>query len=51
MCAFYKKTENIRKREEWLLNQNKSAKKSKIATKIRSRLKVLKRGEVKIVLD
>jgi hypothetical protein len=33
-----------------LLDQNRGAKKSKVATKMRSRLEVLKRGEVKIVL-
>jgi hypothetical protein len=44
------KIEKTRKREEWLHDQNRSAKKSKIATKIRSRLEVLKRDEVKIVL-
>jgi hypothetical protein len=40
---------NIRKREEWLHDQNGGAKKSKIETKIRSRLEVLKRGGVKII--
>jgi hypothetical protein len=38
------------KREEWLHDQNRAAEKSEIAAKIRSRLEVLKRGEVKIVL-
>jgi hypothetical protein len=33
-----------------LHDQNSGAEKNKIATKIRSRLEVLKRGEVKIVL-
>jgi hypothetical protein len=33
-----------------LLDQKRHAEKRKIATKIRSRLEVLKRGEVKIVL-
>jgi hypothetical protein len=37
-------------REEWWLDQNRGAKKSKIATKIRSRLDILKRARVKIVL-
>jgi hypothetical protein len=41
---------DLKKREEWLHDQNGGAKKSKVATKIRSRLKVLKRGEVKIIL-
>jgi hypothetical protein len=45
-----KKIETVRKRDEWLLNQNRGAKKSKIATKIRSRLDILKRDRVKIVL-
>jgi hypothetical protein len=40
----------IRKKEEWLHDQNRGAKRSKIATKIRSRLDVLKTGRVKIVL-
>jgi hypothetical protein len=38
------------KRWEWLHDQNEGAKKKEVATKIRSRLEVLKRGEVKIVL-
>jgi hypothetical protein len=38
------------KREEWLHDQNRGVEKSKIETKIRYRLKVLKRGRVKIVL-
>jgi hypothetical protein len=33
-----------------LLDKNRGAEKSNIATKIRSRLEVLKRGEVQIVL-
>jgi hypothetical protein len=33
-----------------LHDQNRAAEKSEIAAKIRSRLEVLKRGEVKIVL-
>jgi hypothetical protein len=45
-----KKIEKIWKREEWLLDQNRGAEKSKIATKIRSRLDILKRDRVKIVL-
>jgi hypothetical protein len=37
------------KRWEWLHDQNGGAKKREVATRIRSKPKVLKRGEVKIV--
>jgi hypothetical protein len=50
MRAFHKKIEKIWKREEWLLDQNRDVEKSKIATKIRSGLDILKRDRVKIVL-
>jgi hypothetical protein len=36
--------------KEWWVNQNRGAKKSKIATKIRSRPDIMKRDRVKIVL-
>jgi hypothetical protein len=42
--------ERLGKRREWLHDQNGGAAKSKIATKVRSRLEVLKRDGVKIVL-
>jgi hypothetical protein len=45
-----RRLERLGKREEWLHDQNGGAEKSKIATKIRSRLEVLKRDEVKVVL-
>jgi hypothetical protein len=41
------KIEKIRKREEWLHDQNGGAKKSKIATKMRSILDVFNRERVK----
>jgi hypothetical protein len=40
----------IRKRKEWLHYQNRGVEKSKIVTKIRSRLDVLKKDRVKISL-
>jgi hypothetical protein len=46
-----KRLERLGKREELLCDQNGGAKKSKIATKVRGRLEVLKRDKVKIVLD
>jgi hypothetical protein len=42
--------ERFGKREEWLHNQNGGAEKSKIKSKIRNRVEVLKRDRVKIVL-
>jgi hypothetical protein len=42
--------EQLGKRKEWLHDQNGGAEKSKIATKIRSRLDVLKMDEVQIIL-
>jgi hypothetical protein len=42
--------ERLGKREEWLQNLNRSAERSKIATKISGRLDVLRRDRVKIVL-
>jgi hypothetical protein len=42
--------EKIRKREEWLQDQNGGAEKSKIETKIRNRLEILNRDKVKIIL-
>jgi hypothetical protein len=44
-----RRLERLGKIEEWLHDQNKGAEKSKIATKIRDRLEVLKRDGVKIV--
>jgi hypothetical protein len=44
-----RRLERLGKIEEWLQDQNKGAEKSKIATKIRNRLEVLKRDGVKIV--
>jgi hypothetical protein len=44
-----RRLERLGKIEEWLHDQNKGAEKSKIATKIRNRLEVLKRDGVKIV--
>jgi hypothetical protein len=49
-CHLEKDWKNLGKREEWLHDQNRCAKKRKVATKIRSRLEILKRDRVKIVL-
>jgi hypothetical protein len=45
-----RRLERLGKIEEWLHNQNRGVEKSKIETKIRTRLEVSKRDEVKIVL-
>jgi hypothetical protein len=45
-----RRLERLGKREEWLHDQNGGVEKRKIATKVRSRLEVLKRDRVKIVL-
>jgi hypothetical protein len=45
-----KRLERLGKTKELLCGQNGGSKKSKIATKVRSRIEVLKRDKVKIVL-
>jgi hypothetical protein len=50
MCAIRKGLERLGKREELLHDQNRGAERSKIATKVRSRLEALKWDRVKIVL-
>jgi hypothetical protein len=42
--------ERLGKSEEWLHDQNRGVERSKIATKIRSKLEVLKWDKVKMVL-
>jgi hypothetical protein len=45
-----RRLKRLGKRKEWLHDQSGGAKKSKIETKIRNRLEVLKRDRVKIIL-
>jgi hypothetical protein len=45
-----RRSERLGKGEEWLPDQNIGAEKRKVATKVRSRLGVLKRDRVKIIL-
>jgi hypothetical protein len=45
-----RRLERLGKGEEWLHDQNRGAEKRKVATKVRSRLGVLKRHRVKIIL-
>jgi hypothetical protein len=45
-----RRLERLEKGEEWLHDQNRGVKMRKVATKVRSRLGVLKRDRVKIIL-
>jgi hypothetical protein len=45
-----RRLERLGKGKEWLHDQNRGAKKRNVGTKVRSRLGVLKRDRVKIIL-